>query len=407
MHGTGRPLNPSVSRDHETLAEESKIRVTRTTQGRRIVSTLVFLCVASSLSVHCYRNSIFGIDLLGYAGTVALADTGDVVKAHDIVYSGPLTPHLRGIDVPVAGEVRDLDDVGKQALDLRRRAADPYYAALHFPYFAIKPLYVLTLEAVHKLGFSAIDSTRAVSALFYFAIAVVLWTYTRSWLALLCMILPEMMLLGQANEPDGMSCFLLLLGLWIVFIRRADMGLLPLLLAIWVRPENSLLCILVILVLLFEGRLDWKKAAVLVVVSVGSEVVINHYGYPWQELYGHLLGAAPGSGASSVFSNYLRSVVKAVNDAIHGPAPLFVLLWFVCFPSVEKNVRWIMGVTLVFSAVRFMLFPIYEPRYYGLFFLTSSIAAVLLIQNMPYQNLTKEHFLSLQDLKLRLLGKAA
>ncbi len=57
--------------------------------------------------------------------------------------------------------------------------------------------------------------------------------------------------------------------------------------------ENSLLCLLVVFVLLFEGRLDWKKAAVLVFLSVGSEVVINQFGYPWQELYGHLLGAIP------------------------------------------------------------------------------------------------------------------
>jgi len=365
-------------------------------RGWQIVSTFLFLAVAAAMSLHCYRYSMFEIDTLGYAGTLVLAETGDVVKVHEIVYSVPLTPHLRG-----------LDDDGKQALDLRHRAADPYYAAMHFPFFAIKPFYILTLEAIHKLGFSAVDSTRAVSALFYFAIAVMLWTYARSWLVLIIMVLPETMLLGQANEPDGMSCFLMLLGLWMVFFKRSDIGLLPLLVAIWVRPENSLLSILVVLVLLFDGRLDWKKAVVLVLLSAGSEVVINHYGYSWQELYSHFLGAAPGSGAPSAFSNYGHSLVKAVNDAVHGPALVFGLLWLACFPIVRKELRWIMGITVVFSGIRFLLFPIYEPRYYGLFFITTSIAAVLLIRDSLGQSLTKNQIPNLHEFTSRLFRRAA
>jgi len=366
--------------------------IERTTNGWRIVSTLLFLAVAAAISLHCYRYSMFEIDTLGYAGTVALADTNDVVKTHNIVYSAPLTPHLRG-----------LDEESKQALDLRRRAADPYYAALLFPYFAIKPLYILTLEAAHKLGFSAVDSTRAVAALFYFAIAVMLWTYTRSWLAFIILILPETMLLGQANEPDGMSCFLLLLGLWMAFVRRSDMGLLPLLLAIWVRPENSLLSVLVIVVFLFQARLDWKKAAVLVLLTAGSELVISHYGYTVRGIYSHFLGGAPG-GDSFAFSNFVRALGTAAVESLHSTAPLFGLLWLVCFPLVKNDFRWIMAVTLVFTAVRFMLFPMYQLRYYGLFFITTAMAAVLVIQDVVYQDL---EIPNLRDLTSRLFRKAA
>ncbi len=174
--------------------EESKVPINRSGPGRHIISTLLFLAIAASVSVHCYRYSAFGIDLLGYAGSIALADTGDVVRAHDIVYGAPLTPHLRG-----------LDENTEQSLDMRRRAADPYVAATYFPYFAIKPLYILTLQVIHKLGFSVIDAVRAASALFYLGIAAMLWAYTGSWLSLVVMILPETMLLGQATEPDGMS----------------------------------------------------------------------------------------------------------------------------------------------------------------------------------------------------------
>jgi hypothetical protein len=339
----------------------------------------VYFLLAAAASLHCYRNSMFDIDLLGYAGSVALAETHDIVRTHYLVYREPLTPHLRGLDAEGKPEA----DV-RAAADMRRRAADPYYAATLLPYFAIKPLYILTLEAVHAVGFSVIDSNRAVSTLFYFGIAVMLWTYTRSWLSLLVLALPETMILGQANEPDGMSCFFLLLGLWLVFLKRRDMGLLVLVLAVWVRPENVLLCLLVILVLLIDGRLDLPKAAVLVLLCVGSDLVINHFGYPWRELYNHLVGGRTGDANSIALADYVPSVAKGIRDMLHSPAPVFALLWLVCFPLVGKELRQIMGITLLFSAGRFMLFPPYEPRYYPLFFITTSIAAVLSITSNPY-----------------------
>lgn len=359
------------------MPKNRTLTIRRPIRWRLIVSTVLYLAAGATISYHCYRNNMFDIDLLGYAGSVAFAETGDVVKAHDLVYREPLTPHLRGLDV----DVRQGDADAKQALDLRRRAADPYYAATLLPYFAIKPLYCLTLGTVHKAGFSVIDSSRNVSVLFYFAIAVMLWIYTRSWLSLLVLVLPETMILGQANEPDGMSCFLMLLGLWLVFFKRRDMGLLALVLAIWVRPENLLLCLVVILVLLIDGRLDLGKAALLTLLCVGSDVLINHFGYPWRDLYHHLLGGEPGTGNSIAFAAYVRSVVKGIRDMLHSPAPVFALLWLVCFPLVGKEFRQIMGIILVFSAGRFMLFPPYEPRYYPLFFTTTSIAAILAIRS--------------------------
>src|SRR5208282_4442201 len=145
------------------MPNKTALPIKRTVRGRLIASTVLYLAIAASIAHHCYRNSMFGIDLLGYAGSVALADTRDIVKAHDLVYREPLTPHLRGLDADGRADA----DV-KQAADLRRRAADPYYAALFLPYFAIKPLYILALEAAHAVGLSVIDSSRAVSTLFYF-----------------------------------------------------------------------------------------------------------------------------------------------------------------------------------------------------------------------------------------------
>jgi hypothetical protein len=344
-----------------------------------MVSTVLFVAISAGIAIHCYTHSMFDIDLLGYSGSVAFIETGDIEKAHKIVYSAPLTPHLLG-----------LDDSGKQAMDMRERAADPYHAAMLLPYFAIKPLYIITLTAAHRLGFSVIDSSRFISALFYFGIAVLLWLYTRSWLSLLALIMPEIILLGQANEPDSMSAFFVLFGLWLVFMKHRDMGLLVLVLSVWVRPENALVGLLAIVVLMVDGRLDVYKALTLALLCIGSELLINHYGYGWQELYHHLIGGEPGTGSALRFPDYGHTLFKGVHDMLHSSAPLFGLVWLVCFPKVTPDFRRVMGIVLVFSIARFLVFPPYEPRYYGPFFLTSLIALLLVIKDGSYRRLVEE-----------------
>jgi hypothetical protein len=315
---------------------------------------------------------MFDIDLLGYASNVALADTGDVVSAHRMVYREPLTPHLRGVD-----------SNGQQAMVLRRRAADPYYSSLYLPYFSIKPLYILTLEAAHTLGASVIDASRVVSALSYFGVAVMVWMYTRSWLGLLVMALPETMVLGQANEPDALSCFLLLFSLWLLFVKRRDIGLLALLTAIWVRPENLLLCLLVVLVLMTEGRLEGKKAAVLFLLCFGSQIVISHYAYGWRELYHHtFLGGDPGTVPQFGVRDYLHAFANGGQSLLHSSVPVFLLLWLVCVAFAESGLRKVLEIAALFSIARFVLFPSYEARYYGLFFLTTAAGAVVLATRM-------------------------
>ncbi len=344
----------------------------RPSRPSAVISTLFFLAIASGISFQCYRSSIPEIDALGYAGLVAFGYTGDVVKAHKMVYGTSLTPHLRG-----------LDSQNALAMDLRSRAADAYAAATHFPDFAIKPLYVLTLRMFHRLGFGVISSTAAVSAVFYLAIAILLWIVTRSWFVLLVMIVPEIRVLGQTNDPDAMSCFFMLFGLWLVFSKRKDIGILPLLLAIWIRPEDLLLCLLAIFALLVQKRLDWLKAAVLAVLSTGSEVAIVHFEYAGQGVFGHVLRAAPGNGA---LSKYYSSFLQATKDSVHSAVPLFVILCLVSYRLLRPEYRWITALAVSFSAVRFLLFPLYEARYYALFFVTTALAALLVFQEGPFAN---------------------
>jgi len=313
---------------------------------------------------------MFDIDLLSFAGNVALADSSDPVKAHAMVYSHPLTPHLRGTDG---------DDA--QARMLRKRASDAYFSTLYFPYFSVKPLYILAMEAAHKAGASVIDSSRIISALSFLGIALAVWFYTRSPLAIVILILPETMVLGLANEPDGMSTMLLLFGLTAIFLKQVNLGILPLIVAVWVRPDNAILCVMVLGFLWLSGKLEWRNAVVLVALTAASEIVISHFGYGWRSLYSHtFLGADPGEIPRFTSVDYLHALVRGTMDALHSSLPVYAILWAVCLIQIrDRGLRQTLWIAALFSLARFVMFPNYEPRYYGLYFIVTAGAAIHLI----------------------------
>ena len=336
------------------------------TMTKRLGAGVYFL-LSAVLAVHCYRNSMLDIDLLSFAGNVALTDTSDIEKAHAIVYGPRLTPHLLGTDT---------DDA--QARMLRKRAADAHYWALYLPYFSVKPLYVLAMEAAHRAGASVIDASRIVSALSYFGIAIAVWLYTRTPLALIILILPESMFLGQANEPDGMSVTLLLFGLWAIFLKGKSFGIIPLIVSVWVRPDNAILCIPVLAYLAVLGKLDWKKSVALMLLTAGSEIVISHFGYGWRALYFHtFLGGEPGQLAHFSAGDYARALAAGSKEALHSSLLVYAVLWGLCLAQVnDRGWRRILLIVALFPLVRFVIFPNYEPRYFGLFFIVTAAAAV-------------------------------
>jgi len=331
------------------------------------LSACFYFAFAAGLAIHCYRNSVLDIDLLSFAGNVALADNPDVEKAHALVYSQRLTPHLLGTDA---------DDT--QAKRLRRRADDAYYWALYLPYFAVKPLYISSLEGLHRAGASLVDSCRAISALSFAGIAVMVWAYTRSPLAILILMLPETMSLGQLTEPDGLSALLLLAGLWLVFLRQVDFGVVALIVSVWVRPDNAILCLLVLAWLWYSGRLDWRKALILCLLVMASDIFIARFGYGWKALYFHtFLDGAPDEAPRFAATDYLQAVARGTLDVLHSSVPVYLILWGTCLVYVrERGLRDILWLAGLFSFLRFVIYPNYEPRYYGLFFVVTAAAAV-------------------------------
>jgi hypothetical protein len=335
---------------------------------RHTLQTIAYLAIALVLSAHCYRFLIPNIDMLAYGANVALNVTPDLKEVHRMVYREMHSPHLLGTD-----------SSDGQALVLRKRASDPYYSALYLPYFSVKPLYVMALSLVHKEGLGLVDSSRLVSALCYFGIAALAWYSTSSWLSLVVLILPELLMLGEATEPDGMSVLFLLVGLFALFLEQKDFGIAPLVASIWIRPDNLILVLVALSWLLLSGRFKLQMSILLGLLSVASAVLISHYGYGWKALYFHtFLGGGPEAVAKFAASDYARALSSGTSTMLHGAVPIYALMWLAAFSlACESKVREVLALSAVYSALRFLIFPSYEPRYYGLFFLSTAICAIL------------------------------
>jgi hypothetical protein len=335
---------------------------------RHTLQTVAFLGIAVVLSVHCYRSLIPSIDMLSYGGNVALNVTPDLEEVHRMVYREMQSPHLLGTD-----------SSDGQALTLRKRATDPYYSALYLPYFSVKPLYVMTLSLLHKAGLGLMDSSRLISTLSYFGMAVLAWYSTGSWLSLVVLILPEFMMLGEATEPDAMSVLFLLVGLFALFLEQEDFGIAPLVASVWIRPDNLILVLVVLSWLLLSGRFKLNVSVPLGLLSVASVVLISHYGYGWKALYFHtFLGGGPEGVAKFAAADYVRALSSGTKTMLHGAVPIYGLMWLAAFSLAwETKVREVLALSAVYSVLRFLVFPSYEPRYYGLFFLSTAICVIL------------------------------
>jgi hypothetical protein len=217
-----------------------------------------------------------------------------------------------------------------------------------------------------------------VSALCYFGIAVLLWAYTRSLLSLLVLLFPELMELGQGNGPDAMSVFLLLLGFWLIFAKKRDLGIVAVIASVFVRPENVIIAVSVIAAMYLSQRFDWKQASVLAVLSVCSFLLISHFGYGWKPLYYHtFLGGEPDAPAYFRLSDYRAALERGLANVSHSTVPLYALLWVISFARCsERSTRTILGISGFFLVSRFLLFPSYESRFYGLFFVCTALAGV-------------------------------
>lgn len=353
----------------------------------RKIDTAFFGALTLFLFVHFLGHNSYSPDTVEFAGNVIALETSDASTIHHAAYDAVnreapaiVVPHILGTDVAT-------DETAVR----RDKYANPLHSVGFLPYFAVKPLYIESLNLVHKTGVGLVRSIAVVSSISFLGLAVLIFLWVRQengslWIASILLLSPELRGLGEVTGPDALSVLFLLAALFSLFQSKVALGLAFLMSSIWVRPDNALLAILVLAYLTFTRELRLWMGSLLALIALLTPLVINHFAGSagWQALYLHTFYTerAPGEFSKTAFtaSDYLialRSGIRAISSSTAIPYSLLGLLGYVLVPRMRA---WI-SLCTAFAILRFFTYPNYEPRYYGIVFVVVGISACVALKN--------------------------
>jgi hypothetical protein len=349
-------------------------------------SGVVYLVLTVVLFIHFLRYNNYTADTVEFVGNVVALHVSEPVAIRDLAYRAVTTeapamvvPHILGTDLAT-----------EEASARRAKHADPYRFAQSLPYFSVKPLYIEALNLVHKAGVGLVRSIAVVSAVSFAGMAALIYWWVLKlggsmWVACVLLLTPEMSAMAQGTGPDGLSVLFLLGGLFCLWDVRPSVGVTLLLLSAWVRPENAIFCILALVYLAAKGELRVWMAVVFIGISAVTPMAINHFGgNGWKALYLNTFKFTemdPGMlVATFTVSDYLHALRSGVREALHSSLIAYLLLWITSLRLVPR-MRWPLLLCGLFSAAKFVIYPNFEPRYYGLLYLVTAIGACAAVQS--------------------------
>jgi hypothetical protein len=352
--------------------------------------TFGYVVVLSLAAFRAYQYPAYTTDGFLYMANVVAMHGASVREIHDTVYRDviagvpqPTLDHLLGNE-PVETE---------QQRSFHERAVNPYHFAEFLPCFAVRPAFNELVYLLHYgLGMSLLRAPVLISAASFLAIGWIALTWISRYVAapwaqlisLLLMLTPGIWDLARWPQPDALCCMISFLALYFILEKNwVTTGLTILLASVYVRTDNVLLVLTVLAYLsFFSHTIDKTKAAIMAGVAIGSVFLINHFAgdYGPQMLYYRaFLGVplAPGEMTARFgFHDYLTALRTGVTAILHGDFIAFALMGAVGL--LRRPPRAILGLTLValaYNAIHFLIYPLVEIRYFGLFYLAMGISA--------------------------------
>lgn len=241
------------------------------------------------------------------------------------------------------------------------------------PLYAIRPVYVETIAVLARSGVPVDRAINLISALCLFGIGMVLlgWTHRPLYCALL-MATPAIVGLGRIGTPDALSSLLLLSSVWAIVRQRLFPGVLFLLVSVWVRTDNILIIVMILLWLAGTGRLSLSYAAILAGLAAASLLFIQHFSgnYGWSVLfrYSFIGGKYPAEILPHVS---VREYMVTFGRGLEGIGGQELALWTLVGVAAWRwlpqrfQARQLLVVIAVAAIVRFLLFPTPEDRYFA------------------------------------------
>jgi hypothetical protein len=344
-----------------------------------------YLCLFALLSAWAIVQPQYTWDLLGYIGSSV--DSNDPRVIHREAFSA-----IRSIST---GKDIQLDDPYRADV-----AANPYHFAEQLPFYSIKPVFVVLVKWLHRLGMPFPQAAVAVSAASNFLLAVLLWVWLAPYLSglplaavcILIMLSPNILALSRWATPDCLATCVAALALYLIIEQKWYFwGCSLLLLDVWVRTDALILAGIVFAVLVVRRKLDVVQFAALSGLALGSYFTINHFAgsYGWPALfYNSFQGGLVAPGETLIHlsrSAYVHQVVRgAYLWLISGSFALYLLLGgLAVWLNRSSMYSYMIAAVLAARALSYALYPNGDQRYTAVLFVLIPVALVIAVRLNP------------------------
>jgi hypothetical protein len=361
----------------------TKLPRTRT-QGLTV--PVLYLFALLGMTVAAFLSPKYGGDEIAYVGCMEALKNTDCNVIHARAYS-ELAKHVSRQDFAA------LTAAGTQG-QRDKKAHDARFFCSFLTYYNIRPLYLLTAEALTKAGANPYLALRIISATSYLVIGVVVFAwisaYARPWLAaigsLLLMSSQPVLFIGRQTVPDGFAAATVIAGLYLLFERRhLFIGILLLLISIFIRTDAVLMAAAGV-ALLWLRRADGfglklPYVATLIAVACGSVLFINHLaGNSGME---HLFASTfvnfsipPDQPVHLTKLEVLGFYANGLRNFRSGFGVPFVILAVIALQFHKSQIRNVVAAAVVALVLHFALYPSAVDRYFVTQYVIFGIGAV-------------------------------
>jgi len=351
-----------------------------------MVWAINYLAVLTLASTHLYFTPIYSMDSIQYMANALLMEERDPVRIHEQVYSELRRSVPREQLQHLLGDAGNTSDQDRSRAE---RAANPYHFAEFLPLFAIRPLYNQALYLVSKTGMGLVKAGIFISVSSYFLLGVLLFAWIRPYTtpmlsfaaSLLCMISPPLLALGRDTTSDALATLVAFTALYLIFEkRRITPGMVLLLASIYFRTDFVVLAGPVLLVTWLQQRIRFWHAAVLSALAVASVLCINHFAgdYGIKMLYYRNFVGTPVAPGEMVVNFSARDYVSAFRSGITKLVESFFIPFLLLGIVGLRSKRFVplMGATLAYVLLHFLILPNWQERWVGVFYLSMIVGTL-------------------------------
>jgi hypothetical protein len=243
----------------------------------------------------------------------------------------------------------------------------PEHMAQLEPLYAIHPVYIQVIDILWHLGLTPQEAINLISALSLFLIGIFAYAVNHNAIySALLIVAPPIIMLGRNGGPDGLSSLMIASGCIAILRGKMFAGILLLMVSIWVRTDNLLILLAMLVWLCWNKNFKYSYAAYLGFIGLGSVEFINRLSgnYGWRVLlhYSFVGGKYPAEITSGMSLSQYAHTFFVNGESLAPQLAPWLLLAIVAWnlKSPERGLLMPIGIA---SACHYLLFPSAEARY--------------------------------------------